>query len=63
MRFGEHGFTLPFGTEHQGRCKYSPTKGLCPLPTDCPKSSRLVKSVNDLCHEIPNVEKTYVVKA
>lgn len=54
VRFGENGFTMPFGTEHQGRCVYSPAKIMCPIPPTCNK--RLPKSINDVCGEILNIE-------
>ena len=57
IRFGEKGYSLPLGTEHQGRCKYNNQKIMCDLPSDC--HNRVPLGRKEVCNEIPNVEKTY----
>jgi hypothetical protein len=52
FRHGPTGFTMPTGTEHGGRCSYTSTRELCPLPpSNCEK--RFPQTVEDVCEEIP----------
>jgi len=64
VRFGESGYPMPFGSEHQAKCSYSPTKVLCPVPKTC--KSRFPYRKEDAttfwyeaCDEIPKREMTY----
>jgi hypothetical protein len=54
IRFGKDGFTLPLGTEHQAKCKYSSSKVVCPVPEQCDRSR--LDDIRDICKELPIVQ-------
>lgn len=53
IRFGKDGFTMPLGTEHQAKCRYSDRKRLCPMPKTCRK--RIPLDATEVCDEIPEL--------
>jgi len=58
IRFGEHGFTLPLGTEHRARCLYSRQRKTCSLPTGCKyRVPRQGAAPDGVCGEMPSVSR------
>jgi hypothetical protein len=57
IRFGEHGFTLPLGTEHRGRCAYSRQRRTCSLPPSCPERVPQSTDARGVCGEVPHVDR------
>ena len=51
LKIGKTGFTMPTTTEHLGRCKYSPTRQVCPIPSTC--NHRIPHELSDVCDEMP----------
>jgi hypothetical protein len=51
VRIGKTGFTMPTATEHLGRCEYSATRQVCPIPDTC--RHRTPHELSDVCDEMP----------
>jgi len=55
IRFGHSGFSMPQGTEHQAKCKYSKKRISCPKPATC--SNIIPRESKEICEEMPFVVK------